>query len=124
MTDHSWCILSCRYGGDILNPSPQQLAKAAAELHQENLSGMTEADYAEHPGAYLRYGLDEGPLYTIDGYRDGTAVLSKYADPDFEELVHEVTLGEVTEQQLLMLWAWLSEGRLDNIRTAHPECKW
>jgi hypothetical protein len=43
----AWIILSVRYGGDIRNPSPQQLQQALGELFEENIPGMTEGDYME-----------------------------------------------------------------------------
>ncbi|MCU0880545.1 MAG: hypothetical protein MUF06_22465 [Pirellulaceae bacterium] len=119
----AWCILTKRYGEDVRNPTEQQLEEAARELFTESLPGMTQGDYKEHGTAFLRCGFDEGPLYVIEGSRSGLAALSKYADPDFEELVSEINI-EVSEATLLELWKWLAKADIDAIGAARPESGW
>jgi hypothetical protein len=41
----AWVILTTRYGEDIRQPSDNHLAQAVDELLNENIVGMTEADY-------------------------------------------------------------------------------
>ena len=59
--DEPWVILTRRYGGDVRNPTAEELALAIEELYVEDLQGMTEADYEEHGAAFLRNGFDDGP---------------------------------------------------------------
>lgn len=73
-------ILSVRYGGDVRNPSAEELSRAVSEVYHEDIPGMTEDDYAEHPSAGLRCGFDDGPMYVLDIYEMGTQTLRK--DPE------------------------------------------
>ena len=119
-----WVILSTRYGGDIRQPSQRELAQAIDEVVTEDLNGMTEQDYAEHPNAWLRYGYDDGPVYVVDAYRDGTVICSQYADQDDVDPVRETTLEAVTREQLLSLWKRLAEGDIASIRAKYPDLGW
>lgn len=118
-----WVILHKRYGEEVRQPLPSELAQAIGELFDENIEGMAEADYAEHPNAWLRYGFDEGPMFVVEASRNGTATLSKYADQDDIDPVAEVTFS-VERGPLLSLWLWLAEGELERIRSAYPRCGW
>jgi hypothetical protein len=93
----AWVILSVRYGGDIRNPSPQQLQQALGELFEENIPGMTEADYMDHPSAWLRYGFDEGPMYVLDVYRDRSVIFAKYADQDDSDSLWEYRMNDMKQ---------------------------
>lgn len=97
---------------------------AAHELWHENIPDMTQGDYEEHGVAFLRYGFDEGPLFVIEGNRMRRLILSKYADPDFEELVSEVHTSEVAEAELLQLWKWLQSGNIEAVQRSYPDCGW
>jgi hypothetical protein len=119
-----WAILTKRYGADIRSPSEHDLAQAIDELLDENLPGMTEGDYAEHPNAFLRYGHDDGPMYIIDLTRERTATFLKYADQDEVDELCNYTLLEVTRDTMLELWTWLAQGRIDQIVAAYPSCGW
>ena len=119
-----WTILSTRYGGDIRQPSNEQLAQAIDEVVTEAIHGMTEQDYAEHPNAWLRYGFDEGPVYVIDAYRGGTVICSQFADQDDVDPVSEHALKDVPREQLLSLWNRLADGDVTSIRAEHPDLGW
>lgn len=119
-----WAILSTRYGGDICQPSHEQLAKAIDEVVTEDLDGMTEQDYAEHPNAWLRSGVDEGPMYVIDAYRNGTVICSQFADQDDVDPVSEHTLTDVSREQLLSLWKRLADYDIASIRADYADLGW
>ncbi len=118
-----WVILAERYGGDTADPSDADLSRAVDELFDEDLEGMEEGDYEEHPDAWLRYGFDEGPMYIITGSRDETATLEKYADQDYEELLASLVV-DVDRRTLLQLWKWLARGEVERIKSEYPECGW
>jgi len=103
--------------------SKNHLAQAVDELFKENVEGMTETDYAEHPNAWLRYGFDEGPVFVADASRYKTVTLSKYADQDDTDAVAEASFN-IDWERLLTLWRWLSAGEIDRIRAAFPRCGW
>jgi hypothetical protein len=112
-----WIILTSRYGGDARNPATEQVAKAVREIFHEDTPSMLEADYAEHPNAWIRYGFDEGPMYVIDIGRGGTIRFEQWADPDFEdELEAPLTMANATEQDALRLLTMLTKGQIDQIK--------
>src|SRR5262245_11972035 len=119
----AWVILTKRYGDDIRTPSDDHLAQAVDELFNENLKGISEDDYVEHPSAWLRYGFDEGPVFVVEANRYGTVTLSKYADQDDTDAVAEATFN-IERERLLPLWRWLSAGHIERIRAAYPRCGW
>lgn len=110
-------ILTSRYGGDKSRPSADELAEALVEIYHEDHASMTEKDYAEHPNAWLRYGLDGGPMYVLDVYREGRVHFSQWADQDYEaELAPETALIGVNEEEALHLWKLLANGEIDQIK--------
>ena len=112
----AWIMLTTRYGEDIKNPTARQLQQALGELLEENIPGMTEADYAEHPNAWLRYGFDEGPMYVLDVYRGGSIIFTKYADQDYKDLLWEYRMDDLSGEKALSLWLLLAEGKLDDLQ--------
>jgi hypothetical protein len=114
--DESWTYLIRRYGGEDASPSPEQIAEAAQELFCEDLPGMTEADYAAHPEASLRFGFDGGPMYVLVVNRHGGAVLEVWSDTDYEnEAKSPRKLASVTQAQTTDLWRSLANGDLSNV---------
>lgn len=118
-----WVILTKRYGEDVRQPSGEDLAQAIDELFVEEGEGMTEADYADHPNAYLRYGFDEGPVFVAEANRNKSATLSKYADQDDIDAMVEATFN-MDRDTILSLWRRLALGRVEEIRSAYPRCGW
>ena len=118
-----WVILHKRYDEDVRQPSDGELAQAIDELFNEEIKRMTEADYAEHPSAWLRHGFDEGPMFVVEANRDGTATLSKYADQDEIDPMAEATFS-IHRDAILSLWRWLAEGKIEQIKSAYPGCRW
>jgi hypothetical protein len=119
-----WAILTFRYGRDVRNPTPYDIAEAVAELSNESISGMHEGDYTEHPNAWLRLGSDDGPVYLVDAYRNGQVILSKYADQDDIDAASEVRLADVPKEKLLAMWTCLARNDLAGFRAACSECEW
>ena len=119
-----WAILSTRYGGDIRQPSHEQLMQAIDEVVTEDLDGVAEGYYSEHPNAWLQHGYDEGPVYVIDAYRNGTVICSQFADQDDVDPLTEITLKGVSRDQLLSLWKCLADGEIASIRAEHPDFRW
>jgi hypothetical protein len=124
MSSSAWTILTKRYGEDIHQPSDVVLADAANELFVENIVGMTEADYAEHPSAWLRHGFDNGPVFVVEASRKGDVFLFKYADQDDADPVAESAIHGVSQEQLLSLWRLLAQGDVEQIRRNYPSCGW
>jgi hypothetical protein len=118
-----WTILHKRYGAEIRQPSHAELADAISELFDEHIIGMTEADYAEHPAASLRYGFDDGPMFLAEARRNKTVTLARYADQDDVDPVAAATYN-VDRSTLLFLWQQLAEGNLEQVRSAFPGCGW
>jgi hypothetical protein len=114
----AWVILTTRYGEDISQPSADQLREAVRELRADSPND------SEHPNATLRYGTDDGPMFTIDAYRGGKIIVGKYADQDFSEPSIERKVNGVSASMLLELWVALARGDLERIRMAFPECGW
>ncbi len=101
----SFLILSHRFGGDTRDPSESDLEEALRLVFIEDHPQMTEADYEEHRGAFLRFGNDEGPMFLVYAYRHGDMVLEQWADVDYEdELVAPLYLRRVTFDDALRLW--------------------
>lgn len=119
-----WCNLNTRYGGGSDNPCHDDLVNAARELYDENITGMHEGDYAEHPNAWLTLGYDNGPMYVIDAYRKGMVILSKFNDQDDDEPVAESREEKVSEDTLVEVWTWLLERDIERIRATFPACGW
>lgn len=112
-----WVILSTRYGGDIPQPTADQLRHALSEVFHENVPSMNESDYAEHPNASLRYGFDHGPMYLLNVYRSKTVYFSQWSNQDYEsELEPELERINVSEGEALRLWELLAAGKIDEIR--------
>jgi hypothetical protein len=105
-------------------PSDSHLALAADEIFNESIEGMTEADYAGHPTAWLRYGFDEGPMFVIEVSRDRTVTLSRYADQDDIDPSVEYQMTNMPQERLATLWNWLARGEMEKIRAEYPDCGW
>jgi hypothetical protein len=101
-----------------LAPSPSELNNAVTELFHEDAPDMTEADYAEHGVAHLRYGFDDGPMYVLEVSRTGKATLEEWADQDFEQELRPARTISVTAQQAVDLWRLLTDGKIDAVRAA------
>jgi hypothetical protein len=113
-----WVYLLCRYGDEIGSPTVEQIRAAAHELFNENIPGMTEADYDEHGAASLRYGFDEGPMYVLEITRGGLARWEEWADQDYnEELTPVREISEITPERAVALWVELAEGNIDVVRS-------
>lgn len=111
-------ILTSRYGDDTDNPTHSELAHAITELYHETPVGMTEADYAEHGAAFLRYGFDDGPMIVLEISRLQECRLEEWADQDFEQqLAPHRVMRKLPEVQALQLWDWLARGQIDLIRS-------
>src|SRR4051794_21232991 len=110
--------LIARFGNGTDEPSPADLEGAIREVFEETNPACSEADYAEHPNAWLNYGEPAGEgwsVTTLDLYRSGEMRFTRYADqddaePEFE-LTKQVGLGEA-----LRLWLLLRAGKLAELR--------
>jgi hypothetical protein len=116
---YPWTCLLSRYGNDISSPTTDDIRSVARELFNENLPGMTEADYNEHGAASLRYGFDEGPMYVLEVTRRGIARWEEWADQDYnEEITPMRELSSMTEERAIELWRALSSGNIELVRHA------
>lgn len=113
----SFLILSRRFGGDTRDPSDSELEDALRQVFIEDDPQLTEADYEEHRGAFLRFGSDEGPMFVVYVYRHGDVVLEQWADADYEdELVAELHLHHVTFDDALRFWKLASDQNISGLR--------
>ncbi|KRB93808.1 hypothetical protein [Noviherbaspirillum sp. Root189] len=111
-----WSYLRRRYGEEVGSPSDSDCKKAGYELFNENLPGMTTADYIEHGSAHLRYGYDNGPMYVLEIDRTGHATLEVWEDQDYEvEACAPRKIKVVSEGQATELWAWLASGQTEKV---------
>ena len=115
--ERPWVILTTRYGDHKKSPTRGDLSAALGELYHENLSYMTEGDYAEHPNACIRCGFDRGAMYVLDLYRTGKLIFQQWTDQDFEnQLAPEVAIENVTEDRARQLWDLLVDGQVDKVK--------
>ena len=112
-----WIILTKRYGAEINSPSDEQLAEAIHELFNENLPGMTIADYEEHPSAWVRLGYDDGPMYILDINRSGRVTFEQWTDPDFEnEMAPTAFIENVNAEKALELWKLVCSDEIEMLK--------
>lgn len=103
--------LTYRFGDHKIAPERADLERALAEIFHESVFGLPEADFAEHPSCWLTRGWDaEGKwaALTVDIYRGGLAILSKYADQDDANPEYEYRRSGVDEVESLRLWGLLA----------------
>ena len=113
----SFLILSDRFGGDFRDPTERKLEDTLRSVYIEDHPQLTEADYEEHPGASLRFGSDEGPMFVVYVYRHGEVVLEQWADMDFEaELVAPLYLHRVSIEDALRLWNLAKDRNILSLR--------
>src|ERR1700728_1764711 len=105
----AWVILTSRYGAETCQPSEDDLAQAIDELLNENIAGATEAAYAEHPNAWLRYGFDEGPMLLLETNRQRTVTFSKFSDQDATDALTAYTARNMERDAMLSLWKRLAK---------------
>jgi hypothetical protein len=82
------------------------------------LDNLSEADYKEHPNAWLIYGHEDGELwteYTLDVYRDGTVNFTKYKDVDDDEPEFEYSVSNTKKDNAIELWKMICDGSVDDI---------
>ncbi len=115
--------LCTRFGGGGRSPSQVEMQVALREIFVEDNPHCTEADYAEHPEAFLSYGHDNPEsedymwtVYTIAVNRDGSGTYTRYRDqddrnPDFERGLAGLTLTEASA-----LWGLLADGKIDAVQ--------
>jgi hypothetical protein len=120
----AWVILTSRYGGDTRQPSEGDLAQAIDELLNENIAGTTEAAYAEHPNAWLRYGFSEGPVLLLEANRKRTVTFSKLSDQDAPDALTAYTVRNMERDAMLSLWKRLAKGEIEKIVADYPACGW
>jgi hypothetical protein len=113
-----WFILTSRYGGDTRDPSLDELRFALDEVYVENHPGMTLTDYEEHPSAFVRYGVDAGPMYLLYVGRSGAVTLEQWVDQDYgDELAKPLTMEKVSREEALAMWSKLQSGQIEALRS-------
>jgi hypothetical protein len=92
--------------------------RAVCEVLEETNPACSEADYAEHPNAWLDYGETAGDgwaITTLDLYRTGEMRFVKYADQDDAEPEFEFT-KQVGREEALLFWLLLRQGKVAELR--------
>ena len=78
---------------------------------------MSQADYEEHGAAFLRYGIDEGPMYVVTVSRTGIATFEQWQDQDYmAELEVSKSLQAITREHAGAIWSALAEGNIEQVR--------
>ncbi|HCJ56250.1 MAG TPA: hypothetical protein DHV55_01820 [Clostridiaceae bacterium] len=111
-------ILNTRFGDSKEKPTEEELLNAINEIYDENRHDLTEADYKEHPNAWLNYGYEDKDMWTVftlDVYRNGTILFTKYKDQDDDEPEFEYTITNTNKDKAIELWKLLCNGNIDNV---------
>ena len=113
----SFLILSRRFGDDIFAPSDSDLEDALRQVFIEDDPQLTEADYEELRGAFLRFGTVEGPMFVVYVHRLGHVMLEQWADAEYEqELAGALHLHRVTFDDALRLWKLARDRNISDLR--------
>lgn len=107
----SWLILTTRYGEDVRDPTPDQVARAIADL-------KTRREDTEHPNTWLRLGLSDGRVLVLDAYTSGTVYFKQFADQDDADPVTNRMAKAVEMDGLEKLFKLLAEGDVAGINEA------
>ncbi|MEA2707515.1 MAG: hypothetical protein QOF78_116 [Phycisphaerales bacterium] len=110
--------LIARFGDGTDDPSPADMERAIHEVFVETNPACSEADYAEHPNAWLNYGEPAGEgwsVTTLDLYRTGEMRFTRYADQDDAEPEFELT-KQVGREEAVRLWLLLHAGNIAALR--------
>jgi hypothetical protein len=110
--------LITRFGAGNTSPMEADLAAALHEVFVEVHPELHEADYIEHPNAWLSYGFPtdaKWTVYKLELSRDRKAVLSKMADQDDAEPEFVKHMVELSEDQALHLWRTLARRDLPSL---------
>lgn len=106
--------LITRFGSGNTAPLDADLAAAVHEVFVEEHPSLSEADYREHPNAWLSYGQpaeDKWTVHTVQVSRDGHALFYKLADQDDSDPEFEKSMI-VGEEQALALFRLLAAGNV------------
>jgi hypothetical protein len=114
--------LTTRYGHSHKQPLDADLEAALKDVYVENHPSLTEADYEEHPNAWLIYGEQNGEkwtIHTLDVYRGGTVIYSKMDDQDDDDPEFEKEMNGVSLEHALGLWRLLAQGKTTVLVAEH-----
>lgn len=114
--------LYTRFGGGGSNPSEREMRDAIREIFHEDHPSLVEGDYAEHPSSWLTFEVQNGDkwtVHTLDLYRNGSLIFSKYDDQDDATPQFERTKTNVSEQEALRLWLLLASGNFVALEGEH-----
>ena len=106
-------VLNFRFGDHKGAPERADLERALAEIFRESALDLPEGDLADHPSSWLTFGQqieNKWTIVSVDIYRSGLAILSKYADQDDADPEYEYRRDSVDEAKGLQLWDLLTRG--------------
>ena len=105
-----WVYLQKRFGGSVQEPTVAQLSASLRELFDPKI------DDEEHGAASLRFGNDEGPMFTIEFTCRHRARFEEWADQDYERELAPPRKGTVEgHDEALILWTALARGDLETV---------
>lgn len=110
MAEEPWAILTRRWGESVRDPSDAVLASAASEVFNENTPGAREADYREHPDAWLAVGTDEGHMWVLTLHRRRQMTIERWDSQDMLEVLWREA-RPCTEAEGLEGWRRASAGQ-------------
>jgi hypothetical protein len=111
MSEIGWSHLYSRFGS-CRETIEENIRLAVREMFHEDHPDLLEGDYVEHSNAWIDYGFDDGPIYTLTVHRFGKLTLEKRMDQDDIEAIESFQLDNVTEDRCIQLCKSLVSGDL------------
>jgi hypothetical protein len=110
-------LLSRRFGGDMTNPTEDDLEAALREVFEMAEPGLAGAEDGKSQGAFLQFGPDTGPIFVLYAHRKGELVLEQWVDAKFErEAAAPMGLSGVGFDYARRLWKMACDGNISGLR--------
>jgi hypothetical protein len=115
MSKLGWSYLISRFGTIDTKTTDENIRLAVREMFHEDHPDLLEGDYEEHSVAWVDYGFDEGPVYTMLLRRFGCLTLEKRNDQDDIDPIESFQLIDVDEDHCIRLFISLVSGDIVSI---------
>ena len=114
MSETGWSHLVSRFGDLGDGTSEENIRRAVRQMYHEDHPSLHEGDYAEHPDAWVNYGFDDGPVYTLTIRRFGELLLEKRLDQEDIDATESFRAEKVDEETCCRICTQLVAGDLDS----------
>lgn len=118
MAEAGWSHLVSRFGNLGGSTSAENIRRAVHEMFHEDHPNLVEGDYAEHPDAWITYGFDSGPVFTLTIQRFGSMLLERRSDQDDIDPAESFHAEQLDEDTCCQLCTRLVAGDLDFVLRA------